>query len=348
MTRKVYHRWLGLLLGVLMAGILGELGVRLFPTWHDAFVADIVHSQLPTDLYKPVGGFAPGQQPQKIRFVHHPNRQARFKGREYDNWVYTDEHGFRVSRSDTVEVKGRRILLLGDSFLFAGQVAWAESFVGRLNREFTDITWWNAGVDGYSTENTLALWEEQNTISPTEVWLFFFWGNDIWENDWATRPILAPSESLEVSWESEKGWLQWVQYSKLLSRLYALWSISNDERFIEKKMQMAQLRDLVQLNQALDSTEIQLQRMAKQCQQRSLQRCRVWLIPPMEAFYEDGLANQVVEQLQKRIPETLEVVDVYPWLQQSGGSALYFQSDPHWNIKGHQVVFESIREELGR
>jgi len=139
-----------------------------------------------------------------------------------------------------------------------------------------------------------------------------------------------------------------VQYSKLLSRLYALWSISNDERFIEKKMQMAQLRDPLQLNQALDSTELQLQRMAKQCQQHLLQRCRVWLIPPMEAFYEDGLANQVVEQLQKRIPETLEVVDVYSWLQQSGGSALYFQSDPHWNMKGHQVVFDSIREELGR
>ena len=48
-----------LLFGVCGAIALGEGIVRLFPTWHDTFLQDIVHSPLPTDLYKPVGGFQP-------------------------------------------------------------------------------------------------------------------------------------------------------------------------------------------------------------------------------------------------------------------------------------------------
>ena len=334
-----------LLLGCFIALFIGEVGVRLFPTWHDAFVQDIVHSRLPTDLYKPVGGLSPGETPSKIRFVHHPNRQARFTGLEYDNWVYTDGFGFRTSPTSIANrTLNRTVLLLGDSFLFAGQVAWSDSFVGRLTNDIPTVTWWNAGVDGYNTEDSLTLWEEKEQLKPDEVWLFFFWGNDVWENDWSSRPVSIPNEELEVSRETDVNRFGWMQGSKFLSRLYALWAISTDERFVEKKSQMAQLREVEQLEQALPSTRDQLQRFATQCIEEDKTICRVWLIPPMEAFQENGLSEQVVPALLNHMPDSLEVTDLYPILKEQGGASLYFHSDPHWNSMGHAVVADVIQQ----
>ena len=44
-------------------------------------------------------------------------------------------------------------MLLGDSFLFAGQVPWTQSFVGQLETRIPNVDWLNAGVDGYNTSD---------------------------------------------------------------------------------------------------------------------------------------------------------------------------------------------------
>lgn len=332
-----------LLFGVCVAIALGEGIVRLFPTWHDTFLQDIVHSQLPTDLYRPVGGFKPGERPDKPRFKHHPNRQAQFKGREFDNWVYTDENGFRVSsagRQDTAYEK--RLLLLGDSFLFAGQVPWKQSFVGQLETRIPNVDWLNAGVDGYNTSDALMLWKESK-IQVDEVWLFFFWGNDIWENDWSSRPPMKPDEAAEISLEGKDALLTVLQYSRFISRLYALWAIQTDDRFAEKQAQIEQLGDVEQLQLALASSETQLDAFALECVRQKVE-CRIWLVPPMEAFTASGLAEQVVTEIEKIIPTIMIATDLTPVLQPQG-SDLYFQSDPHWNPDGHQVVADWLIEQ---
>ena len=336
---------LSLLLGGVCAVGIGEIGVRLFPTWHDAFVQDILHSRLPTDLYQPIGGFQPGEVPQKVRFRHHPNRQARFSGLEYDNWVYTDARGFRVSPEGRLKALGdRSILMLGDSFLFAGQVAWSQSVVGRLESAVSDIQWYNGGVDGYNTEDALSLWTEHRDLKPSEVWLWFFWGNDIWENDWQRRAPTQPSEDLEVSWEDRSRTLSLLRHSKLLSRIYALYAISQDERFAEKQAQMTQLRDSTLLGEALPSTQKALDAFSDQCQTESL-RCRVFLIPPLEYFDDDAL-RPLPERLKSIVPASITVHDVAPVLSEKGGRSLYFDNDPHWNIHGHGVVAEWVQSTL--
>ena len=273
MTQPSTSKIKAVILGTFVAIGIGEVVVRLFPTWHDTFLQDIVHSQLPTDLYKPVGGFQPGERPDKVRFKHHPNRQAQFKGREFDNWVYTDENGFRISSEGRGNPDGsKRILLLGDSFLFAGQVPWKKSFVGRLEEQLPNVEWLNAGVDGYNTSDALLLWKESK-LQSDEVWLFFFWGNDIWENDWSSRPSMKPDESAEVSLEGKDALLALLQYSKFASRLYALWAIQTDDRFAEKQAQH-QLRDVDQLQSALSASEKQLGAFALECVHQKV-ACRI-------------------------------------------------------------------------
>lgn len=341
MTKTHRQRWLATGLGLLIAFVIAEILCRAFPTWHDAFVKDIVFSRLPADLYQPVGGFAPGEKPGKVRYQHAPNAQANFKGLEYNNWVYTNALGFRTSPTSSIHSFERDILLLGDSFVFGAQVSWQDSFVGHLSTFQSDVQFLNGGVDGYNTEDALALFQGLNLQrTPSEVWLFFFWGNDIWENDWRNRSSdsLIPLDGEEISWGDQDVWLSTIQHSVFLSRLYALWAIQNDERFTERQLQQEMLSDPDILTPALQSTQAQLQRFAELCPST----CRVILIPPADAFEISKLARVTLPLLKAVIPESLDVVDLFPELNKDGGRVLYFHADPHWNASGHAVVAEYL------
>ena len=74
-----------------------------------------------------------------------------------------------------------------------------QSFVGQLETRVPNVDWLNGGVDGYNTADAL-LWKESK-VQVDEVWLYFFYGNDIWENDWSSRPPMKPDEAAEVSLE---------------------------------------------------------------------------------------------------------------------------------------------------
>ena len=344
MGRQLRQRIVAVMFGLIVAGFVGEALCRCFPTWHDAFVKNIVYSRLPADLYQPVGGFQPGERPGKVRYRHAPNAQAHFRGLEYNNWVYTNSQGFRVSPNVGEIIAEREVLLLGDSFLFGAQVSWESSFVGQLTQRHPKIQFLNAGVDGYNTEDALDLLSELPLKrTPSEVWLFLFWGNDVWENDWRNRPseTLMPLEGEELSW-TDTSVLDWIQYSVLASRLYAIWSIQSDERFAERKAQQEMLSDPDILTQALESTERQLLRFTKECPSV----CKVVLIPPADAFEDTKQANVTLPLLMRVIPPDLDVLDLYEGLTESGGRELYFQADPHWNPLGHQNVAEQLSAQM--
>ena len=61
---------------------------------------------------------------------------------------------------------------------------------------------------------------------------------------------MKPDEAAEVSLEGKDALLTVIQYSKFISRLYALWAIQTDDRFAEKHAQLEQLRKLEQLQTA--------------------------------------------------------------------------------------------------
>lgn len=175
-----------------------------------------------------------------------------------------------------------------------------------------------------------------------EVWLFFFWGNDIWENDWASRPTMKADESEEISLEGQNVLLAVLQHSRFVSRLYALWAIYTDTRFAEKKAQIEQLRDVQSLNQASKSTENALDEWALECVRQKVE-CRVFFVPPLEAFTEEDLSTSVIHQMSAIVPSTITSYNLFPVLEDRGID-LYFKSDPHWNAEGHQVVADWLIE----
>lgn len=82
----------------------------------------------------------------------------------------------------------RRILFLGDSFTMAGQLPEEDTFVHRVGDLLrmdpgVDVEVVNAGVNGYSTYQEMALYKRhRRALRPDTVVLCFFLGNDFRDN----------------------------------------------------------------------------------------------------------------------------------------------------------------------
>ena len=126
-----------------------------------------------------------------------------------------------------------------------------------------------------------------------------------------------------------------------LSRLYALWAIQSDERFIERLQQQEMLVD-ASILQPAEQYNSAITTFTEMCPST----CRVILIPPADAFETEAQATVTLPLLKEGIPKSLGVVDLYPVLRERGHRSLYFHADPHWNAQGHAEVAEYLNQTL--
>ena len=119
-----------------------------------------------------------------------PNMAGWRHTAEFTTWVRVNSKGLRGPEIEYAKPTGTfRILVLGDSFTFALQVAEEQTFVARLADRLNAAQPWlpvetvNAGVDGWSTANEYAwLATEGYRYEPDLVLLMYYVGNDPHEN----------------------------------------------------------------------------------------------------------------------------------------------------------------------
>jgi hypothetical protein len=98
------------------------------------------------------------------------------------------DHGFRGPTPSPEKAPGAyRVILLGDSFVFAASIDYENTFAGLLNRRFQEkkqpIEVIDMGVDGYGTTEELLVYEhEARKLKPDLVVLCFYVGNDLQNN----------------------------------------------------------------------------------------------------------------------------------------------------------------------
>jgi lysophospholipase L1-like esterase len=120
-----------------------------------------------------------------------PSNTAHQRNLDFDVTVAINDQGQR-DRPHVIEkpVDTRRIVVLGDSFMEAYQVALEESLPYRLQEQLANDGFEvvNLGVGGYGTAQELrALQEDGLQYSPDIVVLAFFTGNDIQNNSRALQ-----------------------------------------------------------------------------------------------------------------------------------------------------------------
>ncbi len=149
-----------------------------------------------------LGPIIPGDYSTGTFLTTHP-AYGRFHVPGFDGWVKTTEFTSRV----TINSRGlrgperpyakppgvHRVLVLGDSFVEAAQVADDNSLTGLLEDRLNAVGGeryevLNAGVGGWGTgQQLLFLREEGYRYNPDLVIVVLYLGNDVYDNSWALQ-----------------------------------------------------------------------------------------------------------------------------------------------------------------
>jgi lysophospholipase L1-like esterase len=96
-------------------------------------------------------------------------------------WVTQNERGFRDTPWD-LETTKRRVLLLGDSNMWGYGVGDDEYPAALLNRGVPSVRWFNAGMNGYATDQQYLLFKQLKPIVRPDLTVLVYCGNDRSEN----------------------------------------------------------------------------------------------------------------------------------------------------------------------
>lgn len=300
-----------------------------------------------------------------------PGARARVQGLEYSAEVRVNRLGLRGAEVSGAPPGGLRVLALGDSFTLAAQVEEAESYVSRLGPALSgklgrEVEVLNGGVDGYGTRQALMTARAALPQAPAQgLVLFFFLGNDFWENDRFEARQRAEREGGGAP-EKKKAGSPLHQALARRSALYAwlsvtraAWSGAVDPAQAERyREELSAFTDPDVLEGQLPATRQALQELGGFCRQRRL-RCAVAAIPPafvvhtqraastFELFGLDPKAvdpDRPLRALERAMPGDLLLIDLTEDLRAAAedGRALYFTYDGHLTPAGHAVVSEAV------
>lgn len=180
-----------ILIGLLLPILAVECGVRVFGpslSRYSYVGFDMKRNLSHLDIHPIYGGF------------HIPSTTTWQWTAEYVTRVDINTRGLRERDIAYEKPPGvRRILVLGDSFVEATEVAVEESFSRRLEAHLLEgsgqpVQVINAGVVGYGTgQEYLLLRHEGVKYQPDLVVLLFFAGNDVSDNSWQLDyPLVRP------------------------------------------------------------------------------------------------------------------------------------------------------------
>jgi len=317
------------------------------------------------------------------RFV--PDRTAWKISRtlEFANRVSFNSHGFRdIERSYKKPPETYRILLLGDSFLAATQVPLEESFSALLEQRLVGRTLPDhkieiitTGVDGYGTAQQLLLfrghaWRYEPDLVLSEILV-----NDIADNSPAGgganhymagscgRPYFELDRgTLELAnggkpRSNTTSWDRLLRSSTLYANIVPIPTGDPESQFNQWQIYDPVAGPLVE--QAWQLTEALILELSRELASRGIRSAHL-MIPEifqvdMSAASERSLDSRELGTLgpyfrttafleERRLPR----IDLLPPLQKTAdlGERPYFEQDPHWNAKGHEVAAATVYDWL--
>ena len=341
--RRWRARLLAAALGLLVGLLLAEGLARLAP---GTGVEGLVYGApegVPPSAYK---------ADEALFQVPQPGWSGEVRGVEYDQTLRFDELGLRGAGLGPAP----RALLLGDSFALAAQVAEADTLAVRLG-EALGLSVGNAGVDGYSTWQATGRYRQlAQAVQPSAVFLVFFLGNDLADNErfpmirgqvYTPRPTSGAG-----AWHSAL-----LAYGRVAARAWALTDEASPERqrfqrelapFLTSGKDLLQsqlaptaaalteLRDA--LAQAGTPLMVALAPPAFALDPRRLERTLplVGLEGPVEVDAPRAALAQLLDAL--RVP----TCDLGPAL--SAGERPYFVFDGHWTAEGNRLAAEALAQ----
>ncbi|MFH1800857.1 MAG: GDSL-type esterase/lipase family protein [Candidatus Omnitrophota bacterium] len=301
-------------------------------------------------------------------YVPKPNYHGKMvvKNQFYAD-LTTNAQGFRGEKDVSVErTPGvRRLLFLGDSFVFGWGVNDSETFSSVVERELnaaatdspTEVI--NAAVYGFDIVEYSEMFNRVIKYSPDVLFLGF-----TLENDFNINPLNNEIGTQAIRVEKEGGLKYKVRnflnslhlVALLRDRLYINFPrIRNFMLFlgINNKRDIFLEEYPEPLMENVQKTEKILRQMKSICDQKGI-RFVVLINPLREQIYCADEINRFpgydIEKPNKTLKAVLdrnkiEYVDLLPPLlleSKTTKNRLYFDIDPHWTRYGHEVVAQQI------
>src|SRR5437870_662777 len=175
-----------------------------------------------TASYHAIGGFTVYDPALGWRLA--PSRELLFRGPSFAVRVAHNAEGLRDRHySDAREPGRRRILVLGDSFVWCWGVELADCFTERLEAAMPGTDVINAGVPAYSTAQEMLFYESQGRRYRPDLVLLVFVPNDPVENvrGWGPRFRLDGDRLVATNVPAPRRKSAFSEWLQARSRLYA-------------------------------------------------------------------------------------------------------------------------------
>ena len=326
--RKTITRLLAIGMGLSIGLILCEIGLRLFVDQETKRLA----------IYDPDLGWRgrPFGRGTYIRSAD--NIRVDFR---YNNLGFRDEDV--GPKPDT----GKRLLMIGDSFIENLEVEYSETFPALVETDLKVQNGnWDAcivGSQGYSTAQELKAFRRyKSTTDPDLVLLFVYCGNDFEDNLRPAFSRLNDKGEVEIVNSQEVEWK--VALKKLQRWAY---ESSHVVFLLKNKIQSWTAVELGPASKSQGDADEQTKRditcklirkMADEVEASGMQ-FGVVVIP-----FRDELVNGNSERPDFVVglceSAGIACLDLSPKLSK----ALFFETDVHFNVQGHRVVADAVVE----
>jgi lysophospholipase L1-like esterase len=339
-------RLLTVLLVTLLAALAGEVGLRL--AWGGFYLA-------------PPGMRA---RPHEVRgWENRPSVSFEYGEPEFHHRVVHDARGFRGKGARAEKAPGvRRVLALGDSFVWGVGAAEEETIPARLEALDPSLEVLNAGVIGYATHQEWLLFREHaGGLAPDAVLLFFFW-NDLGEVLEGGRLGFSLEESGALRYAPTTLALEdpGPRAPSLLERSYLYRFASDAAKSLRFRWEIAAgrpthktgARDAAELERAWALVRGVLERLRDDCKARGTPLLLV-AIPDQAQVHPEwpviGLADYVpgVPARALALAQDLGIpaLDLTPALlaaREAGSGPLYYRRDRHFTPAGYDAAARAV------
>lgn len=350
---------------MLVTGCLGLLGTEGLLRWREARLRHSDRLDPGMLRYDP-----------RLGWRLTPGWQGTHRHHDFTAQYRINPEGFRHDPALPASRRGRRVAVVGDSFTFGLGVHDGETFVSRLNRDGRH-RYLNLALPGSSTDQQALLIEEVlPRYHPDELWLVVYVGNDLLDNQWA-RPLQVnaakpffergpdglqlrnvpvpltasapapPSAALESvllgDAPNNPGWVEWLAGRSRLVR--ALRGDPGRGRDFRPELEV-RLAGTHALFEAL------LARIEQTATAAGV-RLRLLLLAGRSFVEEPDSLSAQFQQVHLRQVEAICEARQRPWLNlaeqlraryRAGRERLYYRHDGHLTPRGHEVIFERLRE----
>ncbi|MDH3663316.1 MAG: hypothetical protein OEU92_25420 [Alphaproteobacteria bacterium] len=264
-----------------------------------------------------------------------PNLDLVRNNHDREPWLTrTDENGLR-GPSRFSEDASRRMLILGDSFVFGEGVNIEERFDTLITERFPDLSIVNLGVMGYGTDQQairLRAWKDQ--LRSGDLVLVLTYSNDFFDvastrHSGRSKPWFALEEGELVEYGPSIGILEQVRdRSYLLAKLAGLINVNDQKDYETRLARAGELYERIVADEIAGLTD---------------EGIEVLLVHHGDHVFD--MPFDVDEVFVKTCAHVTSCLALDPYTATLPRDEI-FLSDGHWAAGGHKVAAERIGDHL--